>query len=656
MNSLDPTSVSTKNDSLPSNQPSKQAKKEKKSAKNSLIKQFIQGELPFKLSACITQLRCRLHFTPEQGLYITSEKLEVTFPDSRDQPLVVLEMLSVSQIQQTRVINCMGNINYLQVFSPQTYKDFPQKLGSDMSNQLDKRTSPSETSQRTDSCKEGDDCHRFVGCARCREGLTDSHQCNGYDNQCSQHDNILPDDVFPFWVVVGDIDLLQDTRYPWGNLIDAASKQWKAFKMLWKKPRPTPPYPHPDKEREQCVEKHEAISATAMKDAYWVHLTVSSLILRMQDCIIDYYPSYREYSFVLAENVNIVAAYHPLLHSRGHLLRFMKQVDDAETPFHHGFTDVIGMHIHNGLIQNIKIGFHGLPSLVDGNNVSISGTFAVANIRPVTAYSVKEEMKLYCSTSFDPYTVTITRNSIPMKFYQNFHIQGNQLYINWGNPLNLVQKSFSSCMGVLTPKGSGRAPKLPWFDKLRSSIHGPCSLRVVDELRFDWLTDTSIDNRYEAVTVKAENAYVLFRKMGGVDGMFDVLTVGVSKFDKSNNLIFYPVVEISDGVLDIGIKWGNSQSKNHYVELLLDLWKQDDKWYYYRTHTIEYSVELKPAVNKAFSTAFFLRAELIEFFLNFMKSMKDRKSLKPKENLPTLVQNATNIDLNMMLENCEIWV
>ena len=610
----------------------------------------------FKVVITLRQLTVTFHFTPKAGILLTIEELAAAYPDSASLPLLSLRSIQASQIQMTQVTCAMVSIDSLAVYSPGSYSEIIKKNGIDMSNRSISELRECSLYLTKCSCGHCDICHRFQPCSSCQSNVTDSHQCNGYDNQCNLRTDHVPTGVQPYLVLLNKVDCLQDMRWQWGDLIYDACLQWKAFKTIRKGLRPPPVFPHPDEDRAHTVADHEAFSPSTILSGIWIQLVVDSVLLRLQDIIPHISPESREYSCLVVTGLDGVVTYNRQMHSRAHLLSFLQAMDDSPTPLAKGFDDVLGLHIHDLYVDSIETSFADQPPLVVGYNLYACGTFVLADMNRVESYIRREQVELFCSSSFDPLQVEVIRTSISTKFYQNFNLQAKQLDVFWGAALWWVRQSFTESLSALTPRGVSKSPKMAWYDKLRFSVHGPITLQVFDSLHLDWVTYRCIDDQYESLVLELTNPNIIFKKEGGCIWEFDVFSIGVSKFDSSNQLVLSPLYQALEGAWQVTIHWKNKESSNHYVELNDAVSDDVDKYMLYRSNTIEWDIQLGPYHDRDFNSSFFLRAELADFLLGFWDMLITVNPDFPTDYGPGLMRNSTDFEVRFILDNSSFWM
>ena len=273
----------------------------------------------------------------------------------------------------------------------------------------------------------------------------------------------------------------------------------------------------------------------------------------------------------------------------------------------------------------------------------------------VESYVRRESVELFCSSSFDSLSVDVIRTSISTKFYQNFNLQGKQLDVFWGEALWWIRQSFTESMSALTPRGISKSPKMAWYDKLRFSVHGPITLQIFDSIHIDWVTYHCIDDQYESLVLEFTGPNVIFKKKGGCIWEFDVFSIGVSKFDSTNQLVLSPLFQAVEGAWQVTIHWKNKESSNHYVELNDAVSDDIDKYEFYRSNTIEWDIQLGPYHDREFNSSFFLRAELAEFLLGFWDMLFTVNPDIPKDCGPGLMRNSTDFEIRFILDNSSFW-
>ena len=626
-------------------------KKEKKpkSAKKKSPFQFT------KVVASIQQLRLTFHFTPKEGVVLAVEEITASYPDSSALPLIALRNLQATKIQMAQAVYVMGSIESITVYSPSSYPEMAKINDLKTKNALISELHDRSQYLRKCSCGHCDLCHRYCPCPTCQHSMADSHQCNGYDNQCNLRLGHLPDGVKPFLVFINKIDLLQDMRWTWGDLIYDACLQWKAFKTIVRGPRSPPPFPSPDEERVKKVAEHEPFSSCSMLDGIWMQLIADSLCLRIQDVIPYLSPDSREYSCLVVNGIDGVLTYNKKCHSRAHFLSFMQAMDDAPTPFAKGFDDVLGMHVHDLYIDSLETSFVDQPPMCMGYNLFACGTFVLADLNRVQSYVRYEDVDLFCSTTFDSIPVQVTRSSISTKIYQNFNVQASKFNVFWGNALYWVRNSFTDGLAALTPRGVSKSPKLPWFDKIRFNVHGPLSFQVFESFHVDWVTYHCVGDQYESLVIEFTNPCLLFRKEGGCSCEFDVFSIGVSKFNDLNQLVLYPIFQAVEGAWLVNPKWCNKESSNHYVELNSTVSDDSDKYYLFRSNTIEWDIQLGPYNNRDFKASFFIRGELSAFLSGFWNMLMTPDPDIPDSHGPGIMRNSTDFEVRFILDNSNFW-
>lgn len=586
-------------------------------------------------------------FTEKEGLLAYIDNIVASYPDTTECPLLSISALSLSLVQSFCVVSSLLSVDRIEVFSPSLYEAvcITRRL-----NDFDCRID--EIRKEVLSTKPGDE-NRFVSCPTCLKHPISDHQCNGYDNQCNKHTNHIPPGVKPFVVTAGQVDCSQDSTYSWGDLIYDATTQWKAFKTIRKGPKKPPAYPSADATLVKEVGNHEEIDDSTILNGYWVELCINELFLQLNDIIPEISPQLMDYSKVEVVGVNAVLTYNKILHSRSHFLKFMESMDEITPPFDKGFDDVLGLHIHDLYVESACVDFgEFLPPMAVASSVFGCGTLVFTEMNRVEKYTRKEVVELYCSHTFDSIPVEITRSAIPSKFFTNLSVQAKQLEVNWGDPHSTFRRSLIHSFGVLTPKGVGRSPKLPWYDKMRFAMHGEMNLHVSDLFRVNWMTDKQQDKQFESLTIDFVDVDVDCYKQGGFKIAFEKFSIGVSQF-KEIELQLKPLIIVDNSEWHINLLWGNKDTKNHYVELN-DAVDDTDRYMYYRSHYIEWNVDLVPTSNLKFATTVYLRMEMIGFLLDFWNMVKRPSNHIDKD--PNLMRNATVFNVNMSLDNMLMWV
>lgn len=607
--------------------------------------------LDWRLRLSLSRLYAVFDFTSEVGLQVQIEKITAVTPDSLASPLFLLMNLQISQLHNAAVVGFMVTVAKITLYSPFVYDKFYVQLHPD--RPYDENSSP--ISVHLCSCKKCVACHRYVTCPTCIEHGSDQN-CNGWDNRCNQHCTHVPAGVKPYLILIESVDCTQDRRFPWGDLIYQAQLQWKAFKTIRRGQKPPPPFPHPDAERVAKVADHTPFPENAFQNGIWLQLIADSVILHFQDIIPVYSPESAEYSQLFVNDINGVLMYHPQLHSRAHFLQFIQAMDDAPTPLQQGFDDVLGLHVHDLNVAKVVVDFGELPPLVAGENLSACGTFVLADMNRVESYVRRENIQLYCSSTYDPIPVEILRCSVSAKLYQNFVIEGSQLEVFWGSSLFWVRTSFSNGMGSLTPRGVSKSPKMPWYDKLRFSLHGPLFLRVHDQLRINWMTEKIENNKYEAIIIDFVNADTVFRQSGGCAIAFDSFSIGTATFDNQQQLVETSLITVEDGEWDVSLLWGNEDTRNHYVELDPGVSDDVDKYARYRSNTIEWKIRLLPLPNRDYDVSIYLRLEMVDFLWEFWNMTITPNPAFPLDHTPGLFRNSTAFDIDLVLNDSMVWL
>ena len=614
-------------------------------AKSSL---FSLSRLHF--SATITNLSASLVFTPSQGILLTVSEISTVYPDSASFPLLFLSFVQVSKVAEWKVNSLMASIDSIACYSPGTYKEL-SVLRNFEAIEHDIHSLKGDMGQAYKSYVKANDWGTFSFCDTCKKCA--SMCCNGYDNRCnSTH---VPPGVTPFTVIISSVDLFQDSKDAWGDLFYEASVQWKAFKTLRKGDKKPAPFPHPD---QTCVEKvceHE-MKEDAYLEGWWVIVMVDSLYLRLNDVIPHYSPESCEYSCMSLTGLNGVLMYSPQLHSRSHLLQFMTKMDEVPTPLAKGFDDVIGLHLHDLFISNIAVDFgEMLPPLLVAESVAVCGTLVAAELNRVQRFVVYQDSSSYCSSSFDAIPVRISRSSTSLKWYQNLAVQAKHFEVTWGTPLNHVRASFSRSMGDLTPRGVSKSPKMSFYDKIRFSMHGPLVIHVSDLFRVNWITNKCVNNLYEAMVIDLNNTDLLRKREGGIEWTFDVFSIGFLRFNPLNQLVLNPFIEAVDGEWLINMAWMNTRPRDHYVELIEGV-TDADKYEFYRSHQIEWTVKLQPQTAKSFNMSIFLRCELLQFLIDFREYIFSTDETMPVDKSAGLMRISTVFDVTMKLPNSSFWL
>ena len=618
------------------------------------------SSIHFQVMVTISRCNLTLHFTAEEGLFIYIDNISATYPDSTEFPLLSITNVGVSKVQGFTVVSNIISIDQIEGFSPAVYEALAvthrlQESNNSIDEIRAKIYSNQNKQEKTTLVSEQEDnsSHRFVCCSTCSKHHYDVHLCNGYDNECNKYSSHVPDGVKPFVLIAGRIDCSQDSDYPWGTLIFDITTQWKAFKTLRKGDRKPVPYPSPDVSKRENVANHPAIDNSTIRNGYWLQVCVDEFYLRLNDVVPEVSPDLMEYCRVELVGINGVLNYNKILHSRGHFLQFMESMDEVKTPFDIGFDDVIGFHFHDLYVESFDIDFgESLPPLIVGSSIFGCGTLVFTELNRIAKYLRKDKVDLYCSNTFDSIRVSLTRSSIATKVFTNLAIQAKQLEVNWGDPLTVVRLSMVHCFDVLTPRGVGKSPKMVWYDKLRFMLHGDMSLRVSDLFRVNWLTNTQKEKKFESLTIDFINSTTTFYREGGVTMDFDEFSIGISHF-KENELELKPIVIVDDSEWHIGLKWGNKDTKNHYVELN-DAVSDIDRYYFYRSHTIEWTIELLPTSLRQFSSTLFIRVELIGFLVDFWNMIRAPSTRIDKD--PGLMRNSTVFDVHFSLDNLQIWL
>ena len=608
-----------------------------------------------KAIVSIQQLRLTFHFTPKEGVLLAIEEVAASYPDSSTLPLIALRNLQATKIQMTQAVYVMGSIESITVYSPSSYPEMAKINDLEAKSSFISELRDRSQYLRKCSCGHCDLCHRYCPCPTCQQSMADSQQCNGYDSQCNLRLGHVPDGVKPFLVFINKIDLLKDMRWTWGDLIYDACLQWKAFKTVVRGPRSPPPFPSPDEERVKKVADHEPFSSCSMLDGIWIQLIADSLCLRIQDVIPYLSPDSREYSCLMVNGIDGVLTYNKKCHSRAHFLSFIQSMDDSPTPFAKGFDDVLGMHVHDLYIDSLETSFVDQPPMCMGYNLFACGTFVLADLNRVQSYVRYENVDLFCSTTFDSIPVQVTRSSISTKIYQNFNVQASKFNVFWGNALYWVRNSFTDGLAALTPRGVSRSPKLPWYDKIRFNIHGPFSIQVFESFHVDWVTYHCVGDQYESLVIEFTNPCLLFRKEGGCSCEFDVFSIGVSKFNDLNQLVLYPIFQAVEGAWIVKPKWCNKESNNHYVELNTTVNDDSDKYYLFRSNTIEWDIQLGPYNNRDFKVSFFIRGELSAFLSGFWNMLMTPDPDIPDSHGPGIMRNSTDFEVRFLLDNSNFW-
>lgn len=625
--------------------------KSKSSAKEKRVKPSLFPLSRLHFSFTLTHLSASLVFSPEQGIMATINEISAVYPDSSSYPLVYVSMVQVSLIAEWRIKYIMGSIERITCYSPSAY--------SDVRGLRDLETVEKEIDSMKEevgdlykdyvkSNKWGD----FVFCPTCQKCT--SSECNGYSNHCNRHH--VPANVTPFILLLSSVNLFQDRQDAWGDLFYEATVQWKAFKTLRKGDKKPAPFPHPDEARVATVAEHAELEEGAYAKGLWAMVIVDSLCLRLNDVLPEYSPDSCEYSRLVVTGVNGVISYNPALHSRSHLLQFMQAMDEVPTPLQKGFDDVIGLHLHDVYINSIATDFGELlPPLVVADSVFVCGTLVVAEMNRVQRFVVYNDVESYCSSTFDPIPVRISRSSTSMKWFQNLAVQAKQIEVNWGTPLNHVRDSFSHCMGDLTPRGVSKSPKLPFFDKIRFNLHGPLVLHVSELFRVNWITNKSANALYEALVIDLNKSDWLFKKEGGTECGFDVFSIGFARLDAFNQLVLNPFIEAVDGEWVVDLLWANTRPLDHYVELIEEV-TDKDKYEFYRSHQIEWTIKLQPLPRRVFNVSFFLRCEMADFALDFKDYIFSSDPSTPVDKTVGLMRISTVFLVEMKLPNSSAWV
>lgn len=608
--------------------------------------------LNFRLCATLVDLGVLFDFTPKVGLRVQIEKITAVTPDSVITPLLLLTNLQVSQLQEGMNVCLMLTLEKITLYSPSVY----DKLYISALHKCSMDGYPNATlSAQLCCCGKCMACKRYMICPTCSQHDF-SRECNGWDNRCNQHTSHIPDGVKPYLILVESADCLQNRQFSWGDLIYEAQLQWKAFKTIRRGQRPPPPFPHPDAERAAKVAEHAPLDANAIQKGIWIQVVSNSVVIRLQDVIPAYSAESVEYSRLFVTGVDGVLLYNPQLHSRAHFLNFIQAMDEAKTPLEQGFDDVIGLHVHDLMVDKVLVDFGELPPLVVGDTLSACGTFVFADMNRVERYVRREVVQLYCSTTFDPIPIEIIRCSVSTKFYQNLVIEGNQLEVFWGSPLYWIRSSFSNGMGDLTPRGVSKSPKMCWYDKLRFSVHGPLFLRVHDQFRVNWITNKEEDGKYEALLIDFINADMVFRQFGGCNIAFDTFSIGTSTFNEQKQLIETLLIEIEGGAFDVSILWGNEDTRNHYVELDPEVSDDIDKYGRYRSNTIEWKMKLLPVHAEQYSVSFYGRLEMANFLWDFWNMLFEVNPEFPVDKTPGLMRNSTAFEVDFNLNDSMFWL
>ena len=638
---LKPANPST----TPANSPTSPSNSSTTPAKTSL---FSLSRLHF--SATITNLSASLVFSPTQGLLVTVSEISTVYPDSASFPLLFLSFVQVSKVAEWKVNSLMGSIESIACYSPGAYKEL-SALRSFDAVEHDINSLKSDVGPTFKRYVQSNNWGTFSFCDTCKKCV--SPCCNGYNNQCNA--SHVPAGVTPFTLIISSIDLFQDRQDAWGDLFYEASVQWKAFKTLRKGDKKPAPFPHPDQTRVEKVCEH-AVEEDAYLKGLWALVLVDSVYLRLNDVIPHYSPESCEYSCLSLTGLNGVVSYNPQLHSRAHLLQFMSKMDEVPTPLEKGFDDVIGFHLHDVFISNVAVDFGELlPPLLVAESVVVCGTMVAAELNRVQRFVVYNDASSYCSSSFDAIPVRISRSSTSLKWYQNLSIQAKHFEVMWGTPLDHVRTSFSNSMGDMTPHGVSKSPKMAFYDKLRFNLHGPTILHVSDSFRVNWITNKCVNNLYEAMVIDLNNMDVLFKREGGVECAFDVFSIGFLRFNTLNQLVLNPFIEAVDGEWVVNLAWMNTRPRDHYVELIEEV-TDADKYEFYRSHQIEWTVTLQPQTAKSFNMSIFLRCELAQFLMDFKEYVFATDESMPTDRGAGLMRVSTVFEVVMKMPNSSVWL
>ncbi|KAK8805740.1 hypothetical protein WA158_002396 [Blastocystis sp. Blastoise] len=566
-------------------------------------------------------------FSEKQRLQFIINDFSILYNNPSVVPLFSISSLTCYQIKNKEPYIEMMYISAINVFPPHQYTAALDTVTC--------HTIPAQESTRKNpnkfktscSCNSCHKCHRFVPCYSCLKNEISHYQCNGYDSECYLHSGHVPEDITPYILEILSIELTQDGTMIWGDIMDDIIIQWKAFKVMWKGPPKPIPCPHPDLQLYATSSSHPPITSNDLtkggarqgKGIYWVrflcqHFSISFL---EQDKTI---PSENDSLFVasrmIMNDIDSVILYDTFLHNRGHMLRYITELDSCDTPLTTGFDDIYRAHIHSLFCTELAIYLDDYPyPYIHMQNPQLCGTFAATSINRVDKFCCTQQTSLFTNHFFPDIPVEILRCSVGMKVFQNFILQSDSITFTWGPGITLMRQQFSTSFGNLTSKSVSKSIKLPWFDKIRFMCQGPVTIQTYDSFQVLYLVKTAYDVK-DCFIISAEGLNLNFPGKGEVHFTCDVFSFIVSQL--YNGIQKYtPIFESSYLECSILLKWLADFPYEHYVELLRDSNDDYDKFSSFRSHQLRWTIKINSQSKTSYQTLFFIRGELLSWLMNF---------------------------------------
>ena len=356
-------------------------------------------------------------------------------------------------------------------------------------------------------------------------------------------------------------------------------------------------------------------------------------------------------SKIVINNLDGVLFHDRLLHNRGHLLRYMKELDSCETPFAYGFDDVIGCHVHSLYASDLIIYLDDYPyPFVTLQTIQLSGTFVYTSTNRVPKFSFDQQASLYGNTVYNNVPTTILRCSVGMRFFQNFIMQVSNAAMSYGPAITIMRQLFSCSFGNLTSKSVSRSPKLPWFDRLRFIVQGPFEFQVYDTCQVRYFVRSAYEPD-DCFIVSAEGFDIQFIGKGDVLFTSDVFSFIVSQV-QDNVHKYTPIYEGSYIKCDIVMKWGAELPYEHYVELLPGASDEVDKFSTFRSHQLRWKVHIYYDNTKLSQALIFLRGELLQWLKEFYDILNS-----PSDDLDIgLMRMTQRYDIEWNMKNVQYWM
>ena len=91
------------------------------------------------------------------------------------------------------------------------------------------------------------------------------------------------------------------------------------------------------------------------------------------------------------------------------------------------------------------------------------------------------------------------------------------------------------------------------------------------------------------------------------------------------------------------------------MELNTTVTDDNDKYYLFRSNTIEWDIQLGPYNNRDFKVSFFVRGELNAFLSGFWNMLMTPDPDIPDSHGPGIMRNSTDFEVRFLLDNSNFW-